>query len=175
METNTNNESELNVPETPETPETGDAIPENTFLIIEGVKVLPLRESIINIGRRLDNHVVIDDPRISRHHVQLRAIRGHYVLFDLNSTGGTFVNGQRTTQTVLYPEDEISLAGLILVFGQDTQPTDLADTLPLIEPESEAQATATTEISTVDIEAVSYEPPTNADSSDQDANTLDIK
>jgi hypothetical protein len=86
-------------------------IPENAFLIVEGVKVYPLKEAVVNIGRRLENSLVIDDPRISRNHAQLRAINGRYVLFDLNSTGGSFVNGQRTSQTVLYPGDVISLAG----------------------------------------------------------------
>lgn len=171
------NVPEANVPETNdlETPETDDAIPENAFLLIEGVRVLPLKGSVVNIGRRLENHVVIDDPRISRQHAQLRAIRGHYVLFDLNSTGGTFVNGQRTTQTVLYPEDVISLAGVILVFGQDIQTTDLADTSPLGEPGSGAPSPSTAERSTVDIEAVSNEPQTHRRSSDPDANTLDTK
>ena len=178
MQTNTNNELETNTPNTnvpetnvPETPETGDAIPENAFLIIEGLRVHPLREAVVNIGRRLENHVVIDDPRISRQHAQLRAIKGHFVLFDLNSTGGTFVNGQRANQTVLYPEDVISLAGVILVFGQDIEREELLDTSPLSEPGSAAQPTATMEKNTVDIEAVGSESRTNGDSSTE-AGTL---
>lgn len=113
--------------------EAGDNIPENAFLIIEGVKVHPLNESVVNIGRRLENSLVIDDPRVSRNHAQLRAIKGRFVLFDLNSTGGTFVNGQRTSQTVLYPGDVISLAGVALIFGQDNPPPrpDLVETSPL--------------------------------------------
>jgi len=116
-----------------------EALPQNAFLIVDGVKVFPLMESVINIGRRLDNKLVIDDPRISRNHAQLRAIKGRYVIFDLNSTGGTFVNGQRTSQSVLYPGDVISLAGVPLVFGQDNPPPrpDLADTNPLNEASSE--------------------------------------
>jgi len=108
-------------------------IPENAFLIIEGVKVHPLNESVVNIGRRLENQLVIDDPRVSRNHAQLRAIKGRFVLFDLNSTGGTFVNGQRTSQTVLYPGDVISLAGVALIFGQDNPPSrsDTSNTSPL--------------------------------------------
>jgi len=111
-------------------PESNNTIPENAFLIVEGVKVHPLKETVVNIGRRLENHLVIDDPRISRNHAQLRAIKGRFVLFDLNSTGGTFVNGQRTSQTVLYPGDVISLAGVSLIFGQDNPPPrpELPDT-----------------------------------------------
>ena len=142
MATNTSNDSEAN-----------DTIPENAFLIIEGVRVHPLKESVVNIGRRLENHLVIDDPRISRNHAQLRAIKGRFVLFDLNSTGGTFVNGQRTSQTVLYPGDVISLAGVALIFGQDNPPPrpDLMETSPLNDPGSNDRPTATLDNQTVDI------------------------
>jgi hypothetical protein len=96
-----------------------EAVPGNAFLILHGTKIIPLTQPVINIGRRLDNQIIIDDPRVSRNHAQLRAIRGRFVLFDLNSTGGTFVNGQPANQTILYPGDVISLAGVTLIFGQD--------------------------------------------------------
>ena len=135
--------------------EAGETIPENAFLIIEGVKVHPLTESVVNIGRRLENQLVIDDPRVSRNHAQLRSIKGRYVLFDLNSTGGTFVNGQRTSQTVLYPGDVISLAGVALIFGQDNPPLrpDLAETSPYEgqRPGASDRPTAAVEQNTVDI------------------------
>ncbi len=96
-----------------------ESIPQNAFLIVGGSKVFPLDNPVLNIGRRLDNHLVIDDPRVSRVHAQLRAIKDHFVLFDLGSTGGTYVNGVRIHQSVLYPGDVISLAGFSLVYGQD--------------------------------------------------------
>ena len=113
--------------------EDSGTLPENAFLIVEGVKVFPLKLPVVNIGRRLDNQLIIDDPRVSRNHAQLRAIKGRFVVFDLNSTGGTFVNGQRASQVVLYPGDVISLAGVALIFGQDNPPPrpDLKDTAPL--------------------------------------------
>lgn len=131
----------------------GENIPENAFLIIEGVKVHQLSDSVVNIGRRLENQLVIDDPRVSRNHAQLRAIKGRFVLFDLNSTGGTFVNGQRTSQTVLYPGDVISLAGVALIFGQDNPPPRLdTDTISgENEPGASERPTATVDQNTVDI------------------------
>lgn len=157
---------ETNLDKEPEAHETDGSIPQNAYLIIDGVRIQPLKEAVVNIGRRLENHVIIDDPRISRHHVQLRAMRGHYVLFDLNSTGGTFVNGQRTTRTVLYPNDVISLAGVILVFDQDLERGDLVETSPLSEPgPTAAQPTATMERITVDIDAVGNEARTPGDTS----------
>jgi pSer/pThr/pTyr-binding forkhead associated (FHA) protein len=97
------------------------SIPENVFLIFQGVKAIPLNKPVVSIGRSHDNTVVIDDPRISRHHVEVRVINDRFVVFDLHSTGGTFVNGQRVNEGLLYPGDLISLAGVNLVFIQDRQ------------------------------------------------------
>ena len=108
-----------------------EGIPRNASFVMEGGRIYPLDRALINIGRMLDNHLVIDDPRVSRHHAQLRAVDGHFVLFDTNSTGGIFVNGRRITETILYPNDSISLAGVTVTFQQDEPPPrpDLADTL----------------------------------------------
>ncbi len=64
---------------------------------------------------------------VSRAHAQLRLVKDHFVLFDLNSSGGTFVNGERTNQSVLYPGDVISLAGITLIFGQDVPATRISN------------------------------------------------
>lgn len=110
------------------------------FLIIGGTKVHTLQQVVTNVGRRLDNHVIVDDPRVSRYHAQIRYSRGRFIIFDLNSTGGTYVNGQRTTQSVLYPGDVISLAGLPIIFGQDNPPPSMGhtgDTAPFSASSSE--------------------------------------
>jgi two-component system cell cycle response regulator len=54
------------------------------------------------IGRGEDADVVIDDTAISRHHAHVyRAVTGHYIIEDLQSTNGTFVNGQRVQRVML--------------------------------------------------------------------------
>lgn len=108
-------------------------IPPNAFLIVDGTKIFPLKYAVINIGRRVDNHLMIDDPRVSRMHAQLRAINNRYVIFDLDSSGGTFVNGDRINKTTLQPGDVISLAGVPLVFGQDA-PNSSGDTQGTTHP-----------------------------------------
>jgi hypothetical protein len=117
-----------------------EPIPQNAFLIVNGQRHFPLHKKVVNIGRRLDNHLVIDDPRVSRNHVQLRAINGHYVIFDLNATGGTYVNGQRINQSMLNPGDVISLAGYPLIYGQDVnfivKDTQAIDLTSRDEPET---------------------------------------
>ena len=108
-----------------------DNLPPNAFFVIEGVKIYPLVKAIITIGRSLENDLVIDDLRVSRTHAQLRAISGQYVIFDLKSTGGTFINGHRITQAILYPHDTISLGDVTLTFNQEDPPPrpDLIDTV----------------------------------------------
>jgi hypothetical protein len=105
----------ISLSETDSTP----SVPPNAFLIINGDQNFILRLPVINIGRRSDNHLILTDPRVSRAHAQLRAIKGRYVLFDLGSTGGTAVNGQRINQQTLNPGDVISLSGVPLIYGQD--------------------------------------------------------
>ncbi|MCJ7432223.1 MAG: FHA domain-containing protein [Anaerolineales bacterium] len=110
-------------------------IPPNIFLIMEGTKAIPLDKVLITFGRSHDNTIVVDDPRVSRHHVEIRVIRKQFVLFDLSSTGGTYVNGQRTSQIILYPGDLVSLAGVNFVFTLDTHLADRGtDPLSLAGP-----------------------------------------
>lgn len=167
METDPDHKQETN------TPEINDAIPKNAILIIEGVIVHVLKESVINIGRKLGNHITIDDPRISRQHAQLRAINGHFVLFDLNSMGGTFVNGQRTSEIVLYPGDLISLAGVTLIYAQDDPAlrSDQVETAPLSESEAaelNQPPTPTMEKSTLNIKVSDSQSQQPGDSAAQE-------
>jgi pSer/pThr/pTyr-binding forkhead associated (FHA) protein len=104
---------------TPTIREPADPLPVNAFLIINGSHFFPLNIPVVNIGRRSDNQLILEDARVSRTHAQLRSVRGRYILFDLNSTGGTFVNGQRITQQTLFAGDVISLSGVALIYGED--------------------------------------------------------
>jgi len=105
------------------------ASPKRAFLLINGKDLFYLDATVINIGRRPENHLVIPDLRVSREHAQIRFSRGQYILFDLNSTGGTTVNGQPIRQWPLKPGDVISLAGVPMIFGEEAyHPEDGSDT-----------------------------------------------
>ena len=94
-------------------------VPPNAFLIVNS-QVFPLDQEVINIGRSLENHLVIDDASVSRAHAQLIAIKNHFMVFDQNSTGGTFVNGKRISRTVLNSGDIISLAAVSMLYVEDS-------------------------------------------------------
>lgn len=89
------------------------------FLIIGGKRQVLLRGTVLNVGRALDNDIILEDPRVSRHHAQLRRRFGRYVLYDLGSSGGTTVNGYPVQECVLRPGDVISFAGLEVVYGEE--------------------------------------------------------
>lgn len=94
------------------------------YLLLQNQDVFHLDRGIIQIGRRKGNHLTIDDPTISRNHAQIRQIQNNYVIFDLNSTGGTFVNNVQISQTTLHPGDVIKLAEYILIYGEEQAESD---------------------------------------------------
>jgi hypothetical protein len=109
------------------------------FLIVEGRRHVDLLQPVVSIGRALDNDMIIEDPRVSRHHAQLRLRYGRYVLYDLGSSGGTQINGYPVEECVLHSGDVISFAGLQVIYGEDP-PTPIPlpgseDTPPLAAPE----------------------------------------
>jgi len=55
----------------------------------------PLEKSEVFVGRDTNNDIVINDPEISRRHARFFLQGSSYVLEDLGSTNGCFVNGQR--------------------------------------------------------------------------------
>src|SRR6185436_6684469 len=72
----------------------------------------------LTIGRDSANEIVINDAEISRRHARLTYQGGKYVLEDLGSTNGTFVNGQRLAgPRVLKPGEVVSFGEqIVLVF-----------------------------------------------------------
>ena len=72
----------------------------------------------INIGRESSNEVTINDAEISRRHARLTFQGGKYVLEDLGSTNGTFVNGQRLAGPRVLKAGEVVSFGeqIVLVF-----------------------------------------------------------
>lgn len=111
------------------------------FLILEGRRHVNLHQIVVSIGRALDNDVIIEDPRVSRRHVQLRQRYGRYVLYDLGSSGGTQINGYPVEECVLHSGDVISCAGVQVIYGEDPHTPiplpDSEDTPALASPETE--------------------------------------
>lgn len=110
-------------------------LPPRAFLIVGGTQIYTLEEDTINIGRLYENDLVVDDPRVSRRHAQIRVVKGRHMLFDLGSSGGTYVNNLRVAQVTLHPGDVLSLAGVPLVYGQDAL-SNIEETKEYVPPEN---------------------------------------
>jgi pSer/pThr/pTyr-binding forkhead associated (FHA) protein len=88
-------------------------------------KTFPLEGDILTIGREASNAVAINDAEVSRKHTQLIFQGGKYIITDLGSTNGTFVNGQRLTgQHVLQPGEIISLGEQISLLYESVAQVD---------------------------------------------------
>lgn len=108
------------------------ALPSGAYLIVDGNRHFPLDRPVVNIGRRLDNHLILDDPRVSRTHAQIRIRNGRFEIFDLGSSAGTHINGQDANKHLLQQGDVIELAGTRLVYGED--PGGPPDETPAYSP-----------------------------------------
>ncbi|MBV9169956.1 MAG: DUF3662 and FHA domain-containing protein [Chloroflexi bacterium] len=61
-----------------------------------GLRVPLEREAgIVRLGRAVDNDAAIANQRVSRYHAQLRWVESAWLAYDLDSTNGTFVDGER--------------------------------------------------------------------------------
>lgn len=83
-----------------------------------GTQVIPLESTLMTIGRGLNNDIILEDPRISRHHAQLRYRARRFWVADLGTTNGTFVNNERITERALRSGDILSLGGFELTFKE---------------------------------------------------------
>ena len=80
----------------------------------------PLLGSLTTLGRDESADVVVDDPGVSRRHSEIRVTTDgpHLVtsIRDLNSTNGTFVNGERITSQRLHDGDRLTLGRTTAIF-----------------------------------------------------------
>lgn len=102
------------------------------FILDDGEKVEVPVSGDMTIGRVEGNDVVVDDPRISGRHAELKYLEsGTYELRDLASKAGTFVNGERIEVRKLASGDKIMFGPLNGEFETDGQePTMIAPSPP---------------------------------------------
>lgn len=93
----------------------------------DGVEQLvELREGRLQIGRGRDNDIVLPDPEkgVSRSHAELRIENGRYVVVDLQSQNGTWLNGRRVEQADVPFGAEIAVGAYRLTLTNDRPTAD---------------------------------------------------
>src|SRR5436190_11444325 len=73
----------------------------------------------LRIGRDLTNDLRLEDPTVSSHHCRIQRAAGEFVLLDLDSTNGSFVNGKAVNRARLGHGDEILIGSTGFCFLLD--------------------------------------------------------
>ncbi len=116
-----------------------------------------LLSAIVKLGRSASNDLVINDPEMSRQHAQFLRHGDGYVIQDLGSTNGTFVNYQRVTgATPLSHGDVISFGEAIVLTYWDDSATD---SQPVPPPTFQQQPPAATAVPTPPDPIIQTVPP----------------
>jgi hypothetical protein len=85
----------------------------------EGGQEIRLQPGLSRLGRVEDNDFQISDDSISSHHCQIELKDGVITVWDLNSTNGTFIDGQPIQQAVLRPGQVLSLGTVPMICEAD--------------------------------------------------------
>jgi pSer/pThr/pTyr-binding forkhead associated (FHA) protein len=110
----TDDNSDLNLPK----------VPLGVYLVYNQM-VHPIVNIVTRLGRSEQNDLVIQEDSISREHAAIRLENGEFVLYDLNSANGTFINHRGVEKQALKAGTLFYLADVAIVFVKgDKQVTD---------------------------------------------------
>src|SRR5687767_8404021 len=91
-----------------------DIEPEKTFRILAG--------AVKTVGRAVGADFIVDAPLVSRVHCRVTVLpEGDLEVRDLDSTNGTFVNGERVKTARLEPGDRLGVGRMELVVLRDAE------------------------------------------------------
>ena len=95
------------------------------------LKEFPLEGDSKTIGREPTNDVVVENLLVSGYHARIDPAGKEFVLTDLQSKNGTFVNGEKVSSTKLKNGDQILIGKHLLVFSLDA--AEMEEALKLTE------------------------------------------
>lgn len=81
-----------------------------------GMHIYELRQSELIIGRSSEADILLDDNEVSKLHAKVKLVEGNFIVDDMGSSNGTFVNSQETYHTELKDGDVIKIGDHELIF-----------------------------------------------------------
>ena len=106
-----------------------DALPAGSALLVvkrgpnAGSRFLLDRDTT-SAGRHPDSDIFLDDVTVSRRHAEFRREGGGFVVIDVGSLNGTYVNRERVEAATLSNGDEVQIGKFRLVFIAGPRPDD---------------------------------------------------
>lgn len=79
-------------------------------------EMFPVLGDTFFVGRSRNNHVVLADRSVSRKHAVINYVEGKYVISDLNSNTGTYVNGKKVHEIELKEDDIVGIGDSLFQF-----------------------------------------------------------
>ena len=103
----------------------------------ESGRTYPLDTPVVTLGRDPRNDVVVDHPQVSRRHARIIRQSNAWVVEDMDSTNGTFVNGTRVTEPrALTLGDTIELSEAVALMVRKQIPAEEETRRPASGPPS---------------------------------------
>jgi len=110
------------------------------LLVIKGAdegKQFELSDRVVSIGRDASSRIRLHDTEVSRRHAEIRHHDGTYMILDVGSANGTFVNNEKVQDCVLQGGDQVMLGQTTMVYSlgraeKAEAAEDLADKIRMI-------------------------------------------
>jgi HD-GYP domain-containing protein (c-di-GMP phosphodiesterase class II) len=100
---------------------------------------VPITNWPATIGRDNTNSIILDDERVSRFHARIKRRDRQFIIEDLNSRNGTYINGDRVSNSTLQSGDKIIIGDSELMFLTPESnidiATDMIDFEHVVQPE----------------------------------------
>jgi len=115
---------QLKVPRSASNKAAANAYKPFAYLVVQdesGIRY-PITNTTWRIGRTKDNELVLNDKSVSRRHAEIqRYSNGHFVIYDVDSLNGVFVNSEQVKKKKLQEGDIVEIGDIYLRFTTDSE------------------------------------------------------
>lgn len=114
---------------------TADQEVSTAYLVVDDEVIYEIApNSVLNIGRLDTNDIALDDYKVSREHAVLKFSGSEFMLVDLASTHGTYVNGERIDRCVVGFDEKITIVSHELILRREIPTESVTDSGSLLTP-----------------------------------------
>jgi two-component system NtrC family sensor kinase len=104
----------------------------------KGVRYELTGRPALSIGREAGNLVQLEDNEVSRRHAEIRRVGETFVVADLRSSNGTFLNDRKVDRAELSSGDRLRVGRTVLVYAKDHEDEQAIGLVDIVSPSSDA-------------------------------------